>query len=113
MEAQKSGLPEEHHRHEEHEEHKRKEEEHGREEERRRAEERKKHEVKITINNKEYKVHPGINTVVELKHRADIQVTDELEEVREGVLVPLPNDGSVDIRGGEVFVSHPRDGHSS
>jgi hypothetical protein len=37
----------------------------------------------------------------------------DLDEVVDGKLVPLPDDGHVVIKGEEVFLSHPKSGHSS
>jgi hypothetical protein len=36
-----------------------------------------------------------------------------LNEVIHGKLTPLADDGAVEICGGEVFLSHPKDGGSS
>jgi ethanolamine utilization protein EutQ (cupin superfamily) len=38
---------------------------------------------------------------------------DELEQVIDGKLTPLPDGGAVTIKGGEVFMSHVRSGGSS
>jgi hypothetical protein len=69
--------------------------------------------VRITINNVEYPVRRGRHTVAELKEIGHVPLADELEEKVDGTLRPLPDNGSVEIKGGEVFVSHPRSGGSS
>jgi hypothetical protein len=69
--------------------------------------------VKITINSKPKEIHRGRNTVAEIKKLGDVPAADELEQVIGGKLTPLPDDGAVTIKGGEVFISHPRDSGSS
>jgi hypothetical protein len=69
--------------------------------------------VTITINNTPREIHRGRATVAEIKVLGGVPVTDELEEVVQGKLTPLPDDGAVTIKGGEVFISHPRDSGSS
>jgi hypothetical protein len=70
-------------------------------------------EVEITIDKKVHKLKPGEYTVAQLKTIGGVAATLELEQVIKGVLTPLPDDGKVNIEGGEVFVSHPRSGGSS
>ncbi|NVM62116.1 hypothetical protein FHW88_000392 [Mucilaginibacter sp. SG538B] len=70
-------------------------------------------EVVITINKVEYKVKPGIHTVANLKSTGGVPLAYELEQVIAGKLAPLKDDASVEIKGGEQFVSHVRDGSSS
>lgn len=77
---------------------------------------RKPHEhvlVHITINNKKYEVKRGKHTVAELKKIGGVPAGDVLEEVINGKLTPLPNDGTVLIKGCEEFFSHKPDGTSS
>jgi hypothetical protein len=70
-------------------------------------------EVTITIDNKNFTVHRGSQTVAELKQLAGIPAAYELEEIVDGKLVPLNDNQRVVIKGGERFVSHPRAGASS
>jgi hypothetical protein len=70
-------------------------------------------EVKITINKVVKLIHRGRHTVVEIKKLGDIPLADELEQLIDGKLTPLPDDGSVTIKGGEIFMSHVRSGGSS
>jgi hypothetical protein len=77
------------------------------------SEHEKKHLVPITIDGKIFEVCRGEISVVALKQLAGIPAGYELEEVKHGKLVPLKDDAKVEIKGGEQFVSHPRDGASS
>jgi len=69
--------------------------------------------VEIMINGKPYPIDRGRESVVDIKHVGQVPLADELEQVIDGKLTPLPDDGAVVIKGGEVFVSHPRSGGSS
>jgi uncharacterized protein YabE (DUF348 family) len=64
-------------------------------------------EVKVTIDGKLYDLRTGTHTVAELKQKASIAAADRLDQDVNSVLTPLPQDGSVVIAGGEVFVSAP------
>lgn len=70
-------------------------------------------EVRITINTVVKTIHRGHQTVVEIKKLGDVPSADELEQLIDGKLKPLPDDGAVTIKGGEVFMSHVRSGGSS
>lgn len=70
-------------------------------------------EVKISINGTSKVIRRGHHTVVEIKKLGEVPLADELEQLIEGKLTPLPDDGAVTIKGGEVFMSHPRSGGSS
>ena len=70
-------------------------------------------EVTITIDNKPYQVHRGRQTVTYLKEIAGIAQSYELDELEDGRLVQLADDGSVTIKGGEEFKSNLKVGHSS
>ena len=70
-------------------------------------------EVTITLNGTPKEIHRGHRTVVELKDVGGIPQADELNQIIDGTLVPLADDGAVTIKGGEEFVSHPRTGGSS
>ena len=70
-------------------------------------------EVKITINTTTKTIHRGRHTVVEIKKLGDVPLADELEQLIDGKLKPLPDDGAVTIKGGEIFMSHVRSGGSS
>ena len=69
--------------------------------------------VEITVNNEKFKIHRGRQSVETIKNTAGVLLTDILEQVIDGRLTPLPNDGFVVIKGGEVFVSHVPSGGAS
>ena len=72
-----------------------------------------KDEVGIKINNVDYSVHRGRISVVELKKISGVPQADVMEQLLEGKLVDLEDNGFVTIKGREVFISHPRDSASS
>lgn len=69
--------------------------------------------VTVTINDCPVEVRRGRRSVSGLKRAGGVAQADVLEQVVAGRLVELPDAGHVDIEGGEVFVSHPRDSASS
>jgi hypothetical protein len=69
--------------------------------------------VAIIVNTHEYRIDRGVEKVAEIKKIGHVPLADDLEQVIAGKLVPLPDDGSVDIKGGERFISHPKDSGSS
>ena len=70
-------------------------------------------EVTITINDTPYEVHRGRQTVAYLKELGGVPQNYELDEVKDGRLIPLDDDGSVTIKGNEVFKSNLKVGHSA
>ena len=70
-------------------------------------------DVSISINGVTKQIHRGSHTVAEIKTLGDVPLADDLEQVIDGKLTPLPDDGRVTIKGGEIFVSHPKDSGSS
>jgi len=70
-------------------------------------------EVTITIDGKEKSIHRGRQTIAKIKEVGGVAAAMELEQIIDGKLNPLPDDGSVTIKGGETFVSHVRDSKSS
>jgi predicted Rdx family selenoprotein len=78
------------------------------------AGERKEGEVvEISINGKKVEIHSGTDPVSAIKSAGGVPQADELEQLVNGKLEPLPDAGSVVIRGKEVFVSHTRTAQSS
>ena len=78
------------------------------------ADEHRKDVVTITVNNAEYEIHRGRQTVAQIKALANVPAADELALIRgENDLDPLKDDGSVVIKGGERFLSYPKDSGSS
>jgi len=69
--------------------------------------------VTITVNNAQCKIHRGHQTVSAIKTAGKVPLADDLEQVVDNKLMPLPDDGAVTIKGGEIFVSHPKDSGSS
>jgi hypothetical protein len=69
--------------------------------------------VTITVDTKPYKIRHGQQTVVAIKQLAGVPLAYELEQLIAGKLTPLPDEASVTIKGGEVFLSHPKDGGAS
>lgn len=63
--------------------------------------------VAITVNGDEFDICIGTHLVAELKKMASVPECDELSEVKNGHIRPLPNDGKTHIEGGEQFVSNP------
>jgi hypothetical protein len=76
-------------------------------------EEPRRHLVEIKVDNHPYRVSAGRHLVSEIKHLAGVPEAFELDEDIHGKLTPIDQAGSVTIKGGETFVSHPRDGSSS
>ena len=70
-------------------------------------------DVTITVDNKSFTTHRGNIAVSELKALAAIPAAYEVEQISDGTLTPLRDDGRVVLKGGERFVSHPRAGASS
>lgn len=69
--------------------------------------------VTITVNHIDHKIHRGRQTVADIKTVGNVPLADDLEQVVDGKLIPLPDGGAVTIKGGELFVSHPKDSGSS
>ena len=75
---------------------------------------RHKHEtVIITVDNHEKTIKRGKHSVADIKSVGGVMLSLDLEEILGGVLTPLNDDGNVTIKGGEVFISHPKDSGSS
>jgi hypothetical protein len=70
-------------------------------------------EVTITVNNVPKLIHRGRRTVAEIKTVGGVPQADDLAQVIEGKLLPLPDNDAVTIKGREVFVSHPKDSASA
>lgn len=69
--------------------------------------------VHITIDGECFETRRGPHKVVELKRLGHVPEAYVLVLDDHGKLKPLPDDGTVAIKGGEIFESHPRDGGSS
>jgi len=62
--------------------------------------------VDITINGDSFKIHRGRRSVNEIKVVGGVPIADKLEQVIDNKLVPLEDNASVVIKGGEEFKSH-------
>lgn len=69
--------------------------------------------VFITVDGREVRIHRGRQTVAAIKEVGGVPLAKDLCQLVNQQLVALPDDGSVVIKGGEIFVSHPKDGSSS
>jgi hypothetical protein len=74
---------------------------------------RHSHLVEVTVDGEPKQVRAGRYRVSVFKKAVGVDPTYELEEVRDGVLVPLADDEHIRIHGCESFVSHVRGGASS
>jgi hypothetical protein len=77
------------------------------------AEDHRQDQVTITINDVPKSIHRGRQDVSAIKKLGEVPLADVLEQKINGRLEPLADDGSLVIRGGEEFLSHPRDSGSS
>jgi hypothetical protein len=69
--------------------------------------------VEIQVDKKEFKIHRGHTTVAEIKHVAGVPAAYDLDQLIDGTLHTLPDNGALVIKGQEVFYSHPKGGSSS
>ena len=69
--------------------------------------------VHITIDGTCFKIRAGEHKVSEIKRLGNIPEAYVLVLDDHGRLVPLPDDGTVKVKGCEIFESHPREGGSS
>ena len=70
-------------------------------------------EVRVEVDKKFHEVRPGEYRVSAFKELVGVPPTKELEQIIHGEMKPLSDDGTICIKGGEVFVSHVRRGGSS
>lgn len=69
--------------------------------------------VQVTIDGKHKTIQAGTYPVAELKQVLGVDPSRVLDEVIGGEFKELPDNGTVHIKGGEIFVSHVRQGQSS
>ena len=67
----------------------------------------------ITVDAHHKHITSGKHTAADIKAVGGVMLAYDLEEVVSGVLTPLGDDAAVIIKGGEVFISHPKDSGSS
>jgi hypothetical protein len=69
--------------------------------------------VQVTIDTKPKTIQAGTYTVNELKRALGVDTSRVLDEVVCGEFKELSDNGTVHVKGGEIFVSHVRQGQSS
>jgi hypothetical protein len=69
--------------------------------------------VRIVVNNEPVGIARGRRAVLEIKRVAGVPEGDALAMVKGGKLVPLADDAFIVLKGGEEFISHPKDAASS
>ena len=73
--------------------------------------------VTITVStdgvDKEVSIHRGHQTVSAIKAAAGVPIEYVIDQIVDGKIEPLQNDGSVTLKGGERFISHVDDGRAS
>ena len=69
--------------------------------------------VTVTVDTFPKEVHRGSWIVADFKKAVGIDASRALDEVVSGELKPLEDNQRITIKGGEVFVSHARQGGSS
>ena len=74
---------------------------------------RHKHEATVTVDGKAHRVPAETYVVAEFKKLVGVDPSKELDEVVHGELKPLDDNQHIHIKGGEVFISHARQGGSS
>ncbi|HWZ84105.1 MAG TPA: hypothetical protein VNW47_15860 [Terriglobales bacterium] len=70
-------------------------------------------EVAVTVDGKTHQVQEGAYVVSEFKKLVGVDPSKELDEVVHGELKPLDDTQKIHIKGGEVFISHARQGGSA
>lgn len=69
--------------------------------------------VTISVDGVDRTIADGVYKVSALKHQFGIPLDYELDQVVDGVFTALNDARSLHVRGGEVLVSHVRQGGSS
>jgi len=72
-----------------------------------------KKEVVVTVDGKSHHVPEGTYVVSDFKKLVGVDTAKELDEVVHGELKPLDDSQKIHIKGGEVFISHARQGGSA
>jgi hypothetical protein len=72
-----------------------------------------KKDVAVKVDGKTHHVPEGTYVVSEFKKLVGVPPSKELDEVVHGELKPLDDNQTIHIKGGEVFISHVRQGGSS
>jgi hypothetical protein len=69
--------------------------------------------VQITVNDKPVSIHRGRQSIAAIKAAAGVPLADRLDQLIDGKLTAVDQDGSVTLHGGEVFLSFLATGGSS
>jgi predicted transcriptional regulator len=69
--------------------------------------------VQVTIDGNHKPIQAGTYTLTELKRVLGVDLSRVLDEVVSGEFKELPDNATVHIKGGEIFISHVRQGQSS
>lgn len=70
-------------------------------------------QVSITADTVTIHLHRGLYKLDVLKRLSKVPLSDVLEKLVGTELVPVPEDKLVEIKGCEIFASHPQSGGSS
>lgn len=73
----------------------------------------REHKVEVTVDHKPHHVFPGPYVVSTFKEIVDVPASKVLEQVISGELKLLADNETIEIKGGEMFISHVRTGGSS
>jgi hypothetical protein len=71
------------------------------------------HTVDIYVDNKRVVLHPGHYDVPTLKKLSGVPKADDLDQLIDSKLKPIPDDATIHIRGCEIFIAHIKEGGSS
>ncbi len=69
--------------------------------------------VEIHVNNEKVVLQPGRYDVPTFKKVARVPQADDLDELVDCKLKPVPDNATIHIEGCEVFISHVKDGGAS
>jgi hypothetical protein len=69
--------------------------------------------VRVTVDEKHREVRPGSWLVSDFKREVKVPPEKALDQAIDGQFKPLDDGDTIEIRGGEVFVSHARQGGSA
>lgn len=71
------------------------------------------HQVQVTVDGELKMLKKGNYTLLQLKATTQIALDLEVDQVVDGAFHPLDDNSHIHIKGGEVFISHVRQGGSS
>lgn len=69
--------------------------------------------VTVTVDGKPKEITAGEYVVSVFKEKVGVPTNYELEEVKNGRMIPLDDNSNIHIHGGEVFISHVKRGGSA